>query len=308
MPNSRAIHDQHAAPRPLVVIREQFARLAGHPVTGLPPGWEQMKAADLAERLLYPQVPADEVDAVWASLIQQARTRDEAAVLVCAGAALPMLHSITVVLCGHWLHRADTESMVILGFLEALGELDVHRPNVAYRLRWATFHRTCPRVRERRASPIPADLCPEGDAPALVTGEVLASPAGHPDLLLQQAVDEEVLTASEAELILRTRLEHQRLTRAAADTGVAYNTLAQRRYRAEQRLTAWLRARITAQVSSTTVEMAALDDLTQPGEHTDQHQSEARMSKKRPGTGVLPLHRSVPSADHTSPEEEPRCA
>ncbi|WP_051194233.1 sigma-70 family RNA polymerase sigma factor [Nocardia jiangxiensis] len=308
MPHSRAIHDQHQAPRPLAVIREQFARLAGHSVAGLPPGWEQTRAAELAERLLYPQVPANEVDAVWASLIQQARTRDEAAVLMCAGAALPMLHSITAVLCGHWLHRADTESMVILGFLEALGELDVNRPNVANRLRWATFHRTCPRVRERRAAPIPADLCPEGDDPALVTGEVLASPAGHPDLLLQQAVDEEVLTASEAELILHTRLEHQRLTRTAADTGLPYNTLAQRRYRAEQRLTAWLRAHITARASSTTVEMAALDELTTPGDHTDKQQSHERMSKKRPGAGVLPLHRPAPSADHTSHEEEPRCA
>ncbi|MBY8855363.1 hypothetical protein K7711_02635 [Nocardia sp. CA2R105] len=308
MPNSRTTHDQHAAPRPLVVIREQFTRLAGHPVAGLPPGWEQMKAAELAEKLLYPQVPATEVDAVWASLIQQARTQDEAAVLVCAGAALPMLHSITAVLCGHWIHRADTEAMVILGFLEALGELDVNRPNVAYRLRWATFHRTCPRVRERRAAPIPADWSPEGDDPARVDGEVVASPAGHPDLLLQQAVDEEVLTASEAELILRTRLEHQRLTRAAADTGLAYNTLAQRRYRAEQRLTAWLRARITTKASSTTVEMAALDDLTTPGDRTDKQQSHERMSNKRPESGVLPLHRSAPSADHTSHEEEPRCA
>lgn len=109
-------------------------------------------------------VSAAEVDAVWTLLIQQARTRDEATMSVCAGAALPMLHSITAVLCGHWIHRTDTEAMVIVGFLEALGELDVHRPNVAYRLRWATFHPHLPaRVHERRAAPIPADWSPASD-------------------------------------------------------------------------------------------------------------------------------------------------
>lgn len=304
MVNSRT--PDHRDPTPLMVIRQRFGQLSDRPVTGLPPGWEQISAGTLAERLLDPQTPAGEVDAVWAQLIGQARGREEAAVLVCAGAALPMLHSIAAKLCGHWAYRADTEAMVLLAFLDALSDLDVTRPNVAYRLRWATFHRSCPPVRERRAAPTPIDWLP--DSGHSRDGKAISSPPGHPELLLALAVAEGVLTAADAGLISDTRLQHRRLTTVAGVTGIGYEGLAKRRRRAEHRLGTWLRERIADAQVATRVETAALDTLTHHSDHKDRHSSVARMSRTRPASRVLPLSKSAPSADHISHEEARRCA
>ncbi|MEU6564182.1 hypothetical protein [Nocardia nova] len=294
-------------PTPLGLIRQRFAGLAACPVAGLPPGWDGMRAGRLAERLLDPQVPAEQVDAVWTRLVEQARTRDETAVLLCAGAALPMLSAITAKLCGHWAYRADTEAMVLVAFLDALSGLDVSRPNVAYRLRWATFHRSCPPVRERKAAPTPTDWVAEGGSSGY--GKAVGSPQGHPELLLALAVDEGVLTAADASLILDTRLHPRRLKTVAAETGIAYAALAKRRRRAEHRLAAWLRERIADTEVSTRVETAALDALTHTGDHhCDRRPVRARMSNNRSAPRVLPLPKPAPSLVHTAREEPRRCA
>lgn len=293
-------------PTPLRLIRHRFAGLAARPVTGLPPGWDRMRAGRLAERLLDPKVPAEQVDAVWTRLIEAARTHDETAVLMCMGAGLPMLSAITSKLCGHWAYRADTEAMVVVAFLDAVSGLDVSRPNVAYRLRWATFHRACAPVRERKAAPTPIDRFP--DSASANDGKAVCSPSGHPELLLALAVDEGVLTAADASLILDTRLHPQRLKTVAGETGIAYAGLAKRRRRAELRLAAWLRERIADTQVCTRVETAALDALTHTGEHLDRRPVRAGMSNNPSTARVLPLPNPAPSPVHTSREEQRRCA
>ncbi|MFF0458504.1 hypothetical protein [Nocardia africana] len=301
MPNSRI--PDHREATPLALIRQRFVGLADCRVPGLPPGWDRLNASRLATRLLNTQVPAEKVDAVWARLIEAARTRDETAVLVCAGAALPMLSAITAKLCGHWAYRADTEAMVLVAFLDALAGLDVARPNVAYRLRWATFHRACPPVRERLAAPTPIDWLP--DSGHSRDGKAVSSPQGHPELLLALAVEEGVLSAADAGLIIDTRLHPRRLKTIAAETGINYDGLAKRRRRAEHRLAAWLRERIADTQVSTRVEAAALDTLT----HTaTRRPAPARMSKTGSAARVLPLPKSAPTAAHPSHEEQRRCA
>ncbi|MDR7171730.1 hypothetical protein J2W56_005491 [Nocardia kruczakiae] len=304
MPNSPT-SDRHREPTPLALIRQRFARLGEHPVPGLPPGWDQLHADRLAARLLNPQIPAEEVDAVWTQLIEAARTRDDTAVLICAGAALPMLSAITAKLCGHWAYRADTEAMVLVAFLDAVSGLDVARPNVAYRLRWATFHRACPPVRERKAAPTPIDWFPDSGH----SGKAVSSPQGHPELLLALAVEEGVLTAAEAGLIIDTRLHPRRLKSIAAEAGIGYAAVAKRRRRAEHRLAAWLRERIADTQVSTRVETAALDTLTHSSDHpADRRPAAPRMSKNRSASRVLPLPKSASSAANPSHEEQRRCA
>ena len=307
MPNSRTPDLWELPPTPLTLIRERFETLTAHALVGLPPGWDQLSPATLVQRLLDRHASAGEVDAVWARLIEHARTRTELPVLVCAGAALPMLHTIAAKLCGHWIYRADTEAMVLVGFLEALAEMDVDRPNVVYRLRWATFRRACIPVRERQGAPVPVDWYHD-TATTPENGEVVCSPPGHPDVLVQQAVQEGVLTAADAGLIIGTRLEHRQITAVAADTGIGYEGLAKRRRRAEQRLAAWLRERLTTAQSSTRVEIAALDSLTRHSNRPARHQPAARVSNTRLGSGVLPMPTSATSADHISHQEARRCA
>ncbi|GAA1112377.1 sigma-70 family RNA polymerase sigma factor [Nocardiopsis exhalans] len=60
--------------------------------------------------------------------------------------------------------------------------------------------------------------------------------------VLQAAVRAGAVTAAEAELIARTRLEKVSLVALSTETGVAYKTLAKRRQRAETRLAAALSA------------------------------------------------------------------
>ncbi|MBF6175203.1 hypothetical protein [Nocardia blacklockiae] len=296
------------APRPLTVIRKRFRELADRPVGGLPPGWDRMKAGRMAGRLLSPRVPAGEVDAVWVQLIEQARTRDETAVLICVGTALPMLHKVAAWLCGHPAHRADTESMVVVAFLDAVSQIDLTRPNVASRLRWATFHRTCPPVRERKQAPIPVLWFNDGPIPD--KDHIVSSPPhGHPEQLLALAVGEGVISTTDAILIADTRLNHRRLTHVAAETATGYEALAKRRRRAEQRLAVWLRQRLADTQTSSDVETAALDHLTpHPAPATQRRDSARPMSTHRRGPGVLPMPESVPSADPTTAEENPRCA
>jgi hypothetical protein len=310
MSNSGTLGRRDLPPRPLTVIRRSFGQLADRPVTGLPPGWDGMRAGVLARCLLYPQIPAGQVDAVWAELIRQARTGQETAVLVCAGIALPMLNSVTAKLCGLWFDRADTESMVVLAFLDAVAEVDLERPSVANRLRWATFHRTCPPVRERKDAPIPVRwLWLSDGGPVPGKDDVVSSPpSGHPDVLLALAVDEGVISAAEAGLITDTRLHQRRLDEIAGEAGIPYATLAKRRRRAERRLAPWLRQRIADTRASTEVEIAALDHLTGQHGHPVRRRSAARLSKTQPIPGVPPAAEPAHDADPTTRQEDPRCA
>lgn len=67
-------------------------------------------------------------------------------------------------------------------------------------------------------------------------------PWGHPDFVLAAAILERVLTAAEAELIGRNRLEGIPLSRIARESGIRHSALCMRRKRAENKITAAIRA------------------------------------------------------------------
>jgi hypothetical protein len=79
-----------------------------------------------------------------------------------------------------------------------------------------------------------ADLDDQADAPDL--------PWGHPDLVLARAVRRGVLTAGQAELIGRNRLEGVPLSQIAAETGTSHSALCNRRKRAETAIAAAIAA------------------------------------------------------------------
>ena len=79
-----------------------------------------------------------------------------------------------------------------------------------------------------------SDLDDRGDAPDL--------PWGHPDLVLAAAVRRGVLTAGQAELIGRNRLEGVPLSQIAAETGTSHSALCNRRKRAETAIAAAIAA------------------------------------------------------------------
>lgn len=126
------------------------------------------------------------------------------------------------------VHEVQGEALT--GFLTALKQVDTRRPAIGHRLIWAAYRAGAAFLAtEARHLAHRAELR-DGD------GAAARGPVTHPDLLLADAVAQHVLTAADAELIGRTRIENRSLTVVAGELGLPYATACHRRRRAEQAL------------------------------------------------------------------------
>lgn len=176
-------------------------------------------------------------DAVWRELMRRSRSRDGQVWTVAAvGLALPGLRNIAGTLAaGYRGDSADLDAEILCGFLDALRRrVNPQWTYLAYRLIRAGFEAgRALRARE------------EDYTGQIYTGlefllESAAPPApwGHPDFVLLDAVSQHVISAAQAELIGRTRLENVRLGEVARQMGISYTAARLRRKRAERRLAA----------------------------------------------------------------------
>lgn len=189
---------------------------------------------ELKRLLLSPSTGLATRDAAWATLVTRARNDGSSWVIGAVGVALPGLRRAASRLThGYGGDPADIDAEVLTGFLGALRSVDVCRPAIAGRLRWAAYR--------AGAAFRSADSTP-GDRNALpVWAAASPQPWGHPDFVLAGAVAQHVITAAEAELIATTRLDSVPLTTAARDLGVPYDAARMRRSRAEARVTRAIR-------------------------------------------------------------------
>jgi len=220
-----------AAFRALITGPRPLALNPGRLAAGLPD--RLMPLGELRALLLHPATSPAARNTVWADLVRRARSGDPAWVVGLAGVAMPGLRRAAASLSAGW--RGDTEDLqaeILAGFLAALRALDLDdldRVPLASRLCWAAW-----RAGQKHASASAAwasrrrELDSSGAGPAL--------PWGHPDFVLAAAVRARVITAAEAELIGRNRLEGIPLSLIAAETGVSHSALCHRRRRAETRL------------------------------------------------------------------------
>ncbi|WP_405135105.1 hypothetical protein [Nocardia sp. NBC_01388] len=261
MHNSRG----YVTSSPLAVVRSAFDATAADPV-GLPPecvialGGPVASWSRLRETLCDPGLSLTAVDTIWIWLVR--RARQDAGALQCAGVALPMLTAMARRVGGRTFRVAhDAESHVLAAFLSALGRVDLERPGVWPRLRWAAFVGGRAWLRHEVATASPTLGLTTVGEPRQSAGQVANAQPGHPELLLVQAVAEGVLDADSAGLIAATRLQAQSLTAVAAEIGVPYKRLEKRRSRAEARLAQWLRQRLADQHSDhgSAVEQHAMD-------------------------------------------------
>jgi hypothetical protein len=130
----------------------------------------------------------------------------------------------------------------LAGFVTALSHIDLDRPFVVFRLRWAAHRGAYVWARERSVAPVP-DMDLVNDLDRQQPPPVMRAPAGHPDLLLAEAVADGVITAAAAAVIAATRLESRTLESVAAECGTSFQAVQQARDRAEHRLVAWLAER-----------------------------------------------------------------
>jgi len=189
---------------------------------------------ELRDRLLARQCPQATRDAVWAHLVACSRDRGASWTVGAVGVALPALTSVAARLSARLAgDPAEVHAEVLRGFLTELSVIDLGRPRIMLRLRWAAYRCGHAALSEALGGPTPTGLGSRSCPPI--------QPWGHPDLVLARAVAEGVLTRIEADLIGATRLEEMPLADWARARGVGLKTTYSTRERAERRLVAYLR-------------------------------------------------------------------
>lgn len=225
----------------------------GREFVGLPP--RLVPLDELRDLMMSNRCPLSTRDAVWAYLVRRSRQDGGAWTVACVGMALPALAG-----AAQWIgaryrgDRADAHASVLAGFIEALAKVDLEDPAIVVRLAWAARRAGQAALEESLDAPLPVDTAFHSAVPR--------PPYGHPDLVLAQAVADDALTPTEAELISATRLGDTSVTEWAREHGAQLHAAFKARSRAEERLVAWLHEHGRGAESDDPVADAAVDAVT----------------------------------------------
>jgi len=220
-----------AAFRALTTGPDPLALNPGRLAPGLP--GRPVPLGELKALLLHPATGATARNKVWAELVRRARTGGPAWLIGLTGVAMPGLRrAVAAWSAGYRGDPGDLQAEVLTGFLAAVRGLDIddleHVP-LASRLCWAAW-----RAGQALACADAAWASRHRELDDSFDGPVM--PWGHPDFVLAAAVRGGVLTAAEADLIGRSRLEGVPLAQIATELGVGHSTLCMRRTRAEKKI------------------------------------------------------------------------
>ncbi|MFJ6901565.1 hypothetical protein [Streptomyces hokutonensis] len=257
------------APSPLDTARECFTLLVtgpqplsldGRSFSGLPD--RRIPLDELRDRMLRRRCPWRTRDAVWAHLVRQSREHGATWTLACAGMALPALAGVARWLTARFPGEVfDVHAEVLGGFLGALATIDVDRPRVLVRLRWASYRAGFAALSEALDAPTPVGRGFQSAPPR--------QPWGHPDLVLARAVRQSVLNRTEADLIGATRLDETPITDWADRHEVGHAAAYKARQRAERRLVAFLRDQTVTTDPDDPVASYVTDELVTTSPHAD---------------------------------------
>ncbi|MFD8493885.1 sigma-70 family RNA polymerase sigma factor [Amycolatopsis sp. NPDC059657] len=206
--------------------------LDGRDIPGLPP--VELPLDELGRLMLAKDCTQDTRDTVWAELITRSRREAGAWTVACVGLALPVLLPIAARLTRRFRGEVhDIHSAVLDGFLSEVCTVDLTRPAILVRLRWAAYRAGHTALREALDSPSPSRRIGYWSAEP-------HRPRGHPDFVLVAAVNDAAITADEAALIGSTRFGELSLTEAAQAREQNYEATKKVRQRAEARLATYL--------------------------------------------------------------------
>lgn len=248
---------------PLDSARKSFALLVAGPAplalngrrfSGLPN--RRVALDEVRERMLRRRCSAGARDEVWAYLVRRSRREGAAWTLACTGMALPALSGVARWLAARFPGDVfDVHAEVLAGFLGGLATVDLGRPHVLPRLRWAAYRQGYAALMEALDAPVPVS----GSGFRSVAPR---SPVGHPDLVLARAVRAAVVSRGEAELIGATRLEEMPVSAWAERHGTTVGAAYKARSRAEARLVAFIREECRSADPDDPAATAALDRLS----------------------------------------------
>ena len=216
-----------AGPSPLSV----HGREVGPP---FPP--RAIPLTELGAMLLHPSTPYGARDRAMRALISHARAEGERWTVGLAGVLLPGLRAALAPLAKAWPSAvADLQADTLAALVEAVPVFDATAEPVAARLVW--------RVASRARRSLAREMAVSGRRVLDAVGTEPHRPWGHPDFVLVEAVQAQVIPADDAELIGETRLGGSSLHAFAARRGARDGALRMRRMRAERRLVSWIGAR-----------------------------------------------------------------
>jgi hypothetical protein len=233
-----------AGPQPLFVQGRSFV--------GLPN--RRIPLDQLRDLLMHRRCPRQTRDAVWSHLVRRSRREGATWTLACTGMALPALGGVARWLVARYPGDCfDVHAEVLSGFLAGIASVDLRRPHVLPRLRWAAYRQGHAALVEALDAPTPVAAGFRSTVPRV--------PWGHPDLVLARAVRAAVLSQSEADLIGATRLEEESVADWAERRGTTPGAAYKARRRAERRLVAFLRDQVHEMDPDDPVAELALDRL-----------------------------------------------
>lgn len=214
----------------------------GGEVTGLPARWIPLD--ELRSMLLHPSTRYQTRDETMALLVLRARNGGEDWKVGLLGVLVPGLAAVAGRAArGYPGDFEDVVAEAVSGLLDAAARVDLAEGRVASRLLGVAFTRAWAMVRHERrrrrwehAAATQIDSQGHGDPAAGASVGRDHDPAD----VLRLAVACGVLTAAEARLIARTRLDGIPLNEVATCLRITHATVRQRRSRAERRLVRWI--------------------------------------------------------------------
>ncbi|MFC5828043.1 hypothetical protein [Nonomuraea insulae] len=192
---------------------------------------------ELQAMLLHPTCSRTTRDHVWRHLISQARTHRAAWMIAAVALAIPMLRRLITALASKTVvervDREDLEADVLTAYMEALCRVNLTWSHPLLRLSRLTHIAVVRAHAIDRPGPLAdPDLSDRADSGQ----QPLTYPAGHPDVLLAEAIAQQIITELEAELIAATRLDGVSLSSYCRRRGLLYCAALKRRQRAETAL------------------------------------------------------------------------
>jgi len=229
-------------PTPIGIVDAAFQDLCTRPKpptldgaalgNGLP---ARAVALDELQALLLDRATSFETrDVVVAELIRRYHIDGDDWGIALVGVLLPGLGGVAARLARGYPGDTDCiDAAVVAGFFDAAGSCSLDGDRLSAHLLWAAFREGYD-IRMQ-------DVTAAQHRSARPVGVGVLRPAGHPDFVLSRAVDADVITAAESELIGSTRLDGVSVAKAARKHGMTAPSLRRRRQRAEARLVAFIR-------------------------------------------------------------------
>ena len=193
---------------------------------------------ELRVLLLHPSTSSRTRNQVWAELVRRAPAGDPAWVIGLTGIAMPgpAPHRRAAWPPPTTLTSPDLQAEVLSGFLEAVRALDPGRPGISAAGIPAVLGGLAGRAAAHPSTEAAKTRNRRGPRPSCVT-IVPARPGGTRTWCSPPPSAEGILTAAQAALITRNRLEGVPLSQIAAETGISHSALCNRRKKAEKAIT-----------------------------------------------------------------------